>query len=91
MLASSHCTWFPWCTRPVAREVERRTADGVVLRELVCDRHLANARDHGFVPVPDADDAGDGDDAGDHDGHDGAAAPTEPAGRDEGRGQRPGP
>jgi hypothetical protein len=45
---ASHCTWFPWCTEPVAHEVERHTADGVVLRELVCERHLAKARQHGF-------------------------------------------
>jgi hypothetical protein len=45
---ASHCTWFPWCTKPVAHEVERQTPDGVVLRELVCGQHLANASAHGF-------------------------------------------
>jgi hypothetical protein len=48
---ASHCTWFPWCTEPVAHEVERHMPDGVVLRERVCDRHLRNALDHGFEPV----------------------------------------
>jgi hypothetical protein len=45
---ASHCTWFPWCTEPVVHEVERQTSGGAVLRELVCGRHLANAREHGF-------------------------------------------
>jgi hypothetical protein len=49
--SASHCTWFPWCTEPVAHEVEHHTADGVVLRELVCDRHLRNARAHGYEPI----------------------------------------
>jgi hypothetical protein len=47
--SAPHCTWFPWCAEPVAHEVERQTADDVVLRELVCHRHLAQARDHGFA------------------------------------------
>ncbi|HEY8527398.1 MAG TPA: hypothetical protein VIL48_20700 [Acidimicrobiales bacterium] len=78
MRTSSPCTWFPWCTRPVARAVERRTADGVVLREAVCERHLPHARDHGFVPVE-----------GEEHGPDGRRDHAEPAGRD-GRDERAG-
>jgi hypothetical protein len=60
------CTWFPWCADPARHEVERRTSGGSTLREVVCERHLSNACDHGFgrTPLPD---------------HSTAASPDEPA------------
>jgi hypothetical protein len=48
--SAAHCTWFPWCAELAAHEVERCTPEGVVLRELVCDRHLPNAREHDYQP-----------------------------------------
>ncbi len=55
--SASHCTWFPWCREPAVHEVERYLPTGAVRRERVCDRHLPNAREHGFEePAPGAGD-----------------------------------
>lgn len=42
------CTWIPICCEPGLHRVARETRPGLVLDDTVCDKHLVEARRHGY-------------------------------------------
>lgn len=42
------CTWIPACYKQGEYRVERQTRPGLILDDMVCDKHLEDARRHGY-------------------------------------------
>ena len=50
------CTWVKWCSEPGVHLVWRQTRPGLIVDDIVCERHLQEARAAGYhadpPPVP---------------------------------------
>lgn len=42
------CTWIPACVGRVEYHVERETRPGLTVEDDVCEKHVADARRHGY-------------------------------------------